>query len=91
MAAADDKAAWWQVDLGAACRIERTEAYFVKPTAGHAYELEVSTDGATWRSYGGHDDVILRSPHVDRKTTVVRYIRLTIHKGAAGLWEFRIY
>jgi len=91
MAADNDTAAWWQLDLGMPRDIKRTEAYFVKPAAGHAYKLEASLDGKTWQPYGGHEDVILRSPHVDAKPARVRYLRLTFLKGMPGLWEFRVY
>lgn len=91
MAAAGDTSPWWQIDLGEARDIVGTEAYFVKPAAGHAYKLESSLDGKTWSPYGGHDDVVLRSPHVDKKTARIRYLRLTILKGEPGLWEFRVY
>ncbi|MDF3058669.1 MAG: endo,4-beta-xylanase [Rariglobus sp.] len=91
MAAADDTTPRWQIDLGAAREIVGTEACFVKPAAGHAYQLESSLDGQTWMPYGGHADVVLRSPHVDQKPARVRYLRLTILKGEPGLWEFRVY
>jgi beta-xylosidase len=91
LAAPGDSAAWFQVDLGAAREIHRTEAYFVKPAAGHAYRLEWSLDGATWQPYGGHDELIRRSPHRDEKTVQARYLKLTILQGEPGLWEFRVY
>lgn len=91
MATAGDASPWWQIDLGTARDIVGTEAYFVKPAAGHAYTLESSLDGKTWTPYGGHADVVLRSPHVDQKPAHVRYLRLTILKGEPGLWEFRVY
>ncbi len=91
MAAAGDATPWWQIDLGAARDIVGTEAYFVKPAAGHAYKIEASLDGKTWTPYGGHAEVALRSPHVDEKRARVRYLRLTILRGEPGLWEFRVY
>lgn len=91
MAAVGDATPWWQIDLGAERDIVGTEAYFVKPAAGHAYKLESSLDGETWSPYGGHEDVVLRSPHVDKKTARARYLRLTILNGDPGLWEFRVY
>ena len=91
MAAGGDAAPWWQIDLGAVRDIVGTEAYFVKPAAGHAYKLESSLDGKTWFPYGGHADVVLRSPHVDKKSAHVRYLRLTILAGEPGLWEFHVY
>jgi hypothetical protein len=91
MAAADDATPWFQVDLGAPRDIRSTEAYFVKPAAGHAYRLEWSPDGQTWQPYGGHEDLILRSPHRDEKSIRAQYLKLTILQGEPGLWEFRIY
>lgn len=91
MAAEGDAAPWFQVDLGAPRDIHRTEAYFVKPAAGHAYRLESSLDGKTWQPYGGHADLLRKSPHTDTKSVRARYLRLTILKGEPGLWEFRVY
>jgi len=91
MAAVGDTTPWWEIDLGAARDIVGTEAYFVKPAAGHAYKLEASLDGKTWTPYGGHTDVVRRSPHVDQKPARLRYLRLTILEGEPGLWEFRVY
>lgn len=91
MATSDDSEKWWMIDLGKACKIRRTEAYFVKPTAGHAYNLEYSIDGVLWELYGGHDETVVCSPHIDKKKVKVRYLRLTILNGEPGLWEFRVY
>lgn len=91
MPAAGDKSPWWQIDLGEERDIVGTEAYFVKPAAGHAYKLESSLDGKTWLPYGGHEDVQLRSPHVDKKPARARFLRLTILQGEPGLWEFRVH
>ncbi len=91
MAVSGDKEKWWMLDLGESREINRTEAYFVKPTAGHAYKLEYSLDGKSWKSYGGHDEVVLRSPHIDEKRVHARYLRVTILRGEPGLWEFRVY
>jgi hypothetical protein len=91
MADGKDKTPQWTLDLGAVCTITRTEAYFVRPTAGHAYRLEASVDGQNWLLYGGHDDVIQQSPHTDTKKAQVRYLRLTVTQGIPGLWDFRVY
>ena len=91
MAADGDASPWWQIDLGAPRNITRTEAYFVKPAAGHAYKLEWSLDGKTWHPYGGHKELIRRSPHRDAKPVRARYLKLTILQGTPGLWEFRVY
>ncbi len=91
MAASGDQTPWFQLDLGKDEDIHRTELYFVKPTAGHAYRLEYSPDGAAWNPYGGHDDIRVQSPHVDKKPVRARYLKLTILKGTPGLWDFRVY
>ena len=82
---------WFQIDLGEPRDIRRTEAYFVKPAAGHAYRLEWSLDGQVWQPYGGHEDVILRSPHRDEKPVRARHLKLTILRGEPGLWEFQVH
>lgn len=91
MAAPGDSPPWFQMDLGQPRDITSTEAYFVKPAAGHAYKIEWSLDGQTWQPYGGHEELILRSPHRDVKNVRARYLKLTILKGEPGLWEFRVY
>ncbi len=91
MAGANDAQPWYQLDLGKTRRVARTELYFVKPTVGHAYRLESSVDGKKWKVIGGHDDIQIRSPHIDEKIGRARYLRVTILKGTPGLWEFRAY
>lgn len=91
MARADGGQAWFQLDLGREVAVNRTELYFVQPTLGHAYQLEASLDGKTWRPCGGHEDVQIRSPHKDSAVGTARHLRVTILKGTPGLWEFRVY
>ena len=91
MAAENDRKPWFQLDLGKAQDIKRTELYFVKPTAGQAYHLDYSLDGKTWKTYGGHEDLKVQSPHTDVKSLRARYLKLTILKGTPGLWEFGVY
>src|SRR5918993_1185416 len=62
MADTSDRNAWVIVDLGAEKEVTRTEAYFSKPTTGHAYLLEYSPDGSRWTQCGGHTDVRILSP-----------------------------
>lgn len=88
---AADAQAWYQLDLGKVRDIGRTELYFVKPTVGHAYRLESSVDGKTWKPCGGHDDIQIKSPHTDAKIGRARYLKVTLLQGAPGLWEFRVY
>lgn len=91
MALQNDAQAWYQLDLGKVCNIERTELYFNKPTAGHAYRLESSVDGKTWQPCGGREDIKVQSPHSDFKIGPARYLRVSILQGSPGLWEFRVY
>jgi hypothetical protein len=90
-AADGDPKPWFQIDLGAPRDIHRTEAFFVKPAAGHAYRLESSLDGRSWQPYGGHEEMAIRSPHIDTKSVRTRYLRLTVLQGTPGLWEFKVY
>lgn len=91
MAADNDTSAWYQIDLGQVRDIHRTELYFVKPTASHAYRLEYSLDGSDWKAYGGHSDLQIKSPHVDNVQVQARYLKVAILQGTPGLWEFRLY
>jgi hypothetical protein len=91
MAAETDTQPWYQLDLGKVRKVARTELDFVRPTTGHAYRLESSVDGKTWKVCGGHDDLKVQSPHVDRNIGDARYLKLTILQGEPGLWEFRAY
>lgn len=90
MADSADSAPWFTIDLGAAKNIKRTEAYFVKPTAGHAYRLAYSLDGVAWKNCGGHSDVKIQSPHVDVVSVKARYLKIIFLKGTPGLWEFKV-
>jgi hypothetical protein len=91
LAAEDDKSPWYQLDLGKAVDIKRTELYFVLPTTGHAYRLESSLDGTNWEPYGGHEELIAQSPHSDIKSARVRYLKIMFLQGKPGLWEFRVF
>jgi hypothetical protein len=91
MAAPGDTASWIVADLGKLQNIKRSEVYFVRPTAGHAYLLEYSTDDKTWKSCGGHPDVVMQSPHIDKLNITARYLRIKILKGINGIWEWHIY
>lgn len=91
MPAIEDSACWIIADLGKTTKLKRSEVYFVRPTAGHAYELEYSTDGKTWSLCGGHDDIKIQSPHTDNLKIKARYLRVKITKGIKGVWEWNIY
>ncbi|WP_423130440.1 family 43 glycosylhydrolase [Gaoshiqia sp. Z1-71] len=91
MALPDDNDCWIIADLGKSQKIKRSEVYFVRPTAGHAYTLGYSTDGKTWKSCGGHSDIKVQSPHVDNLNIKARYLRVNVTDGAKGIWEWNIY
>lgn len=92
MVAQDDTLQSWLVaDLGKTKKINRSELFFVRPTAGHAYLLEGSTDGVQWRSCGGHGHIEKRSPHVDQVNDEYRYLRVKILKGIRGIWEWKLF
>lgn len=91
MADSVDLSAWFAVDWGTIQKIKRTEAYFSKPTAGHAYRLEYSQVGNNWKACGGHCDIRIQSPHVDTFSVKARFLRLTFLKRTSGLWEFKMY
>ena len=92
MAEPEDTKAWIMADLGSIRRIRKSEIYFVQPTAGHSYRMEISLDGKTWTLCGGHNDIQRRSPHTDTlKGVKARYVRITITAGTCGVWEWKIY
>lgn len=91
MAAPEDSTSWIVADLGRSQNIKRSEVYFVRPTAGHAYVLEYSVDGKTWKSCGRHQQVTIQSPHTDKLNIKARYLRVKILTGVNGIWEWHIY
>lgn len=91
MAAPEDNAPWIVADLGKPKNIKRSDVYFVRPTAGHAYVLEYSADGKTWKPCGGHQEVIIQSPQTDNLNIKARYLRVKFLSGVKGIWEWDIY
>lgn len=91
MALDEDKETWIVADLGKERSIHQSEVYFVRPTAGHAYVLEGSSDGKHWEVCGGHDDLRIQSPHTDVVKQSYRYLRIKILNGIVGIWEWNIY
>ncbi|SJZ75569.1 F5/8 type C domain-containing protein [Chitinophaga eiseniae] len=91
MAAAEDSVPWMIADLGKSQPVKRSEVYFVRPTAGHAYVLEYSVDGNTWKNGGTHQQVMAQSPHEDNLNINARYLRVKISSGIKGIWEWHIY
>ena len=90
MAEEKDSAGWLIADLGKSVKISRSELYFVRPTAGHAYLLEGSNDKINWVRCGGHDDLRKMAPHTDAIDKSFRYLRVTIKQGIKGIWEWNI-
>ncbi|NDW17757.1 glycosyl hydrolase family 43 [Dysgonomonas sp. 216] len=86
-----DEDCWLTADLGKTRKLKKSEVFFVRPTAGHAYILEYSTDGKSWKSCGGHDETEIKSPHTDVLNIKARYLRLKITKGIKGVWEWNIF
>ena len=91
MAAEGDTDAWLIADLGKETAITESELCFVRPTQGHAYELDGSIDGIRWQSCGGHADIRRQSPHIDAVNQSFRFLRVRITHGIPGIWEWRIY
>jgi hypothetical protein len=91
MAAAEDSIPWIIADVGKVQPVKRSELYFVRPTAGHAYVLEYSTNGNTWKPCGGHPELVTQSPHTDNLNIKARYLRVKILTGVNGIWELHIY
>ena len=91
MADPKDSDNWIIADLGRIQKVKRSEVYFVRPTAGHSYLIEYSTDGKTWTSCGEHPDLKIQSPHTDSLNVKARYFRIQILEGVKGIWEWNIY
>lgn len=91
MADEQDPTPWLQVDLGAVHKIKRTDAYFVMPTAGHAYRVESSLDAVHWTVYQPRQPLVVESPHTAQAAVSARYLRLYVMKGTPGLWEFHVW
>lgn len=91
MAGTTDKSPWIMVDLHQPVEVTECQFAFVHPAEGHAWHLEKSEDGENWQPCGRQEEVKACSPHTVRVGDKVRYLRLHIDKGAAGLWEWRIF
>jgi beta-xylosidase len=91
MAAAEDSAATFTIDLGLVRKIRETNLYFNMPTAGHAYRLESSIDGRIWLQCGGHTDLRIQSPHRDHPGLRTRFLKVIFLKGSPGIWEMQVH
>ncbi|WPU90937.1 family 43 glycosylhydrolase [Mucilaginibacter sabulilitoris] len=91
MPAPEDTANWMVADLGIIQKIKRSEVCFVRPTVGHTYKLDYSTDGNKWQTCVMHSDLKIQSPHTDDLRIKARYLRVKITSGVKGIWEWNIY
>ncbi|MCD8310049.1 MAG: family 43 glycosylhydrolase, partial [Prevotellaceae bacterium] len=91
MADNEDASPWIMVDLREPVEVTECRMAFVHPTEGHAWHMEKSLDGEQWEPCDALTQATARSPHVARVGDTVRYLRLTIDQGGAGLWEWSIY
>ncbi|MCD8292981.1 MAG: family 43 glycosylhydrolase [Prevotellaceae bacterium] len=91
MAGKEDTTPWIVADLQAPTDVAECRLAFVHPTEGHAWHLEKSLDGEAWQPCDAQTEIVARSPHTARVGDKVRYLRLSIDQGAAGLWEWAIY
>jgi len=82
---------WLLIDLGDIHSICRTELSLYRPTLGHAYSLEASTNGAQWRPVASHVERRIRSPQVDPVQGDARYLRLRFMEGHPGIWELQVF
>jgi beta-xylosidase len=71
--------------------VSECDIYFYQPTEGHTWHLEKSADGVNWSTCDRRKELKACSPHVARVDDKVRYLRLHIDNGAAGIWEMKIY
>lgn len=87
----DDADPYFCLDLGKKKKIKCCEIAFTRPTYGHAWVLEKSTDGKTWKTCALQEEPVARSPHKAQNIGAARYLRLKIRQGNPGIWEIKIY
>lgn len=87
----NDEHPWIMADLGSVEYVDECQFFFYHPSEGQAWELEISGDGKNWTTANIQKDLAIRSPHIAKIGKKIRYLRLNIHEGAAGLWEWKIY
>lgn len=85
-----DKASWLMVDLGKPYTVQRSELSLYRPTLGHAYRLEISMDGKSWKTITQQKERQIKSPQTDDFDVRARYWRLSIQAGHQGVWEWKL-
>lgn len=91
MAADTDSSPFITVDLKEIRKVGECQFYFTRPTEGHTWRLEKSTDGKHWVTCAEQGKVQVCSPHIAKGIGETRYLRLHIRRGDTGLWEWKIY
>ncbi len=90
---------WWQVDLGARCRLGRIVVYNTKDLPQDAKNLRIllSDDGEKWQEVYRHDGTVFGGA-VDRKPLVVKLdgppaclVRAALPSGSLHLDEIEVY
>ncbi len=91
MAEEDDKQPWISVDLKEIRKVSECKVAFVHPAEGHSWHLEKSVDGKIWTPCARQETLQACSPHIIPVNDRIRYLRLYILQGTAGIWEWSIY
>lgn len=91
IAADSDSSPYLTADLKEVYDIGECQFYFTRPTEGHTWRLEKSTDGKHWQTCAEQAKLEARSPHAAINIGKARYLRLHIRRGDAGLWEWKVY
>jgi hypothetical protein len=91
MAADADTACWLVADLGKSQLLQQSELYFVRPTETHTYSLQYSNDGKHWLACGAKTHPTMQAPQTDALRVRARYLRVQLHQGVKGIWEWNIY
>jgi hypothetical protein len=91
MAAEADTESWLVADLGKSQPLKQSELYFVRPTEAHVYTLQYSNDGKTWTACGDKTHPAMQAPQTDALGIKARYLRVRLHQGVKGVWEWNIY
>ncbi len=82
---------WLIADLGSVKQVKRSSIYFVRATAGHAYELLYSNNGKDWTPLAKHQTLEIKSPHTDQFNIKCRYLKVKILDGISGIWEWNVF
>lgn len=89
---------WWLVDLGAVYALVETDINFEHPNSYYKYQIDVSTDGASWTTTVDQSNNTTRigGTTTDASNVQARYVRLTISGSSVPsdwgcFWEFLVW